>query len=688
MLPLESETNRFLSKERIHRAGETGSRRMAVGLRRLTFVVLSMIVGSVGAMSQGKAGGKAGKKDAIILPHVRAWQMTQDMTLADTVVVDTIPAEHQIHNPIWRRSLSNVTLGNLGSPSLPTFYPAILRDEGNVFYNALLPIMTGPENFIFYNTKTPYANLTYQKGIPKRRREEFFSALFTQNVNKRLNIGMKLEINAAIGRYLNQAADNNKFLAWGSYDGDYYHAHAAGFYQRFQTEENGGILDDRIVMEPDSFDYDKSEDIPVLFMDARNRLATYRFLYEHSLDIGSVTRTEGDSIEYDVPVATAHHHVYIDRSHHEFKIDTLSTYSEIADSIFPAILVNPDYTKDVRKYMLVRNMFQLKLTEEFNSLLRFGMRLYLENDVRQYYWDDHSTVELDEKGKEYIAFHRNKENRVSTYLGGQLFKNTGEHLFWNAGLRFAAQGYDVGDLKADGNLRLLFGGGRWLTTLWARAEYTLRSPSLWEERYCSNHYEWSHELDREQALTVSGGLKIPGVGLDVTAFSATLNKRVFFNGEGVPTQKSDVTQVVGLYAREHLVSPIGFNSIIRVAVQKTSDNDVVALPGFALYSSMFYEHKFFGVLLTQIGFDVHYNTKFYSPAYIPMVMQFVPQSIRETGGYGYFDPYVNFHLKKIRAYLKYEHINNMWGSNDHFNTIHYPSNPHTFKFGLSWNFYD
>ncbi|MDD7724550.1 MAG: hypothetical protein PUJ24_02660, partial [Bacteroidales bacterium] len=86
--------------------------------------------------SQSKQNGGKKGKDETILPHVKAWRMTDDFTLADTVVVDTILAEHQVHNPIWRRSPANVTLGNLGSPSIPTFYPALRRDEGDVFYNS------------------------------------------------------------------------------------------------------------------------------------------------------------------------------------------------------------------------------------------------------------------------------------------------------------------------------------------------------------------------------------------------------------------------------------------------------------------------------------------------------------------------------------------------------------------------
>ncbi len=650
-------------------------------------MVLMCIATSMGARAQGRPEKtEPTAKKTTILPHVRAWNMVDDYTTADTVVVDTIVAEHQIHNPIWRRSVSNVSTGNLGAPSLPTFYPAIVRDRGNVFYNSLLPIMTRPETFTFYNTATPYANLTYQKGIPKRRREEFFSALFTQNVNKRLNIGMRFDLNAAIGRYLNSAADNSKFSMWASYEGEVYHAQMAFYYQKFQIEENGGILNDNIIMYPDSFDYDKAEDIPVQFMDAKNRLASYNFVYGHSLDIGFVTRTEGDSVEYDVPVATAYHKFTMDRSHHDFWIDNLSTYAET--NLFPLVYLDPTRTHDDRKYMLLSNTFQLKLNEEFNQLLRFGVKLYLTNEIKQYYWDALTTVEQDEDGEDVLIYHRNKENRVSTYMGGQLFKNIGENLRWQAGIRLSMQGYDVGDVNANGKLELTFGSERWRTTLWGKANFELRSPTLWENRYTSNHYDWSTELDREQTLDISGGLRVPEMNIDVSVFSSTLNKRVYFGSDGVPTQKSDVTQILGVYGRKHFTSKIGFNSIIRVAVQKTSDNDVVPLPKLALYSSCYWEHKFFGVLLTQIGFDVHYNSKYYTPAYNPMLMQYVPQSERKTGGYGYFDPYANFHLRKIRAYFKDEHINNLWGSNDHFLTIHYPSNPHTFKFGLSWNFYD
>lgn len=636
----------------------------------------------------GAKGGQAakGKSTKDILPSVKAWHMADDYTKADTAVVDTILAEHQVNNPIWRKSVSCVTLGNLGSPSIATFYPAARRDAGNPFYNSLKLQLLDPEDFTFYNTVTPYANITYQKGIPKAQREEFFSVLFTQNVNRKWNVGAKMDINAAIGRYEAQSADNFKMGFWTSYDGDFYKLQLQGWYQKFEIEENGGITNDTIILHPELYDYDKAQDIPVQFMNALNRLASYRLLLGQSLDLGSVTRSEGDSVDVDVPVATAYYKFYIDRSHHEFTVDDLDDLEEY----FPDILLDPNYTHDQRKYMLISNLFQLKLNEEFNSLLRFGLRAYIGNDIRQYYWDDETEVVVDEETEtSSLVYHRQGQNKVSTYMGGQIFKNIGTHLRWNAGLKFVMQGYDAGDIRADGRVDISFGSGRWATNVWGKANYELRTPTLWEESFRSNHYAWDVSLDREQSLDIQAGLSVPGVGLDVSAFSSTLNDRVFFGSDGVPTQKSDVTQVMGIYLREHLSQPnTGLNTIIRMALQKTSDNDVIPAPTFALTATSYWEHLYFGVLLMQIGFDVRYNTSYYTPQYLPAIMQFVPQSERKAGNYGFLDPFINFHLKKIRAYVKYEHVNYYWGSNDYFNTIHYPANPGTFKFGLSWNFYD
>ncbi|MBR6251351.1 MAG: putative porin [Bacteroidales bacterium] len=643
-----------------------------------------------GAAKQGGKSDNGGGQKAFIKPNIRVWRMVDDYTLADTIAVDTLTNLHQINNRIWLRNVANTTLGNLGSPSVSAFYPTIKKNDGNIFYNSLAEYIEYPNDFIFYDTKTPYTNLTYQMGYPKRRSEEYVHVIFTQNVTPDWNIGMKFGLSTSIGRYQAQRADHTLFRLWSSYDGEYYSHNLTLQYSRHEIRENGGILDDNYILYPDSFDYDKADDLPVQFMNMYNERSIYQLHYAQRLNIGFVERESADSVDYDVPVATAFHTLHVDKSHHEFKVASLSDYYSLDnfEELFPYVLRDPNETYDEEKYLLVSNMFQLKMNEEFNSLLRFGLRAYLCNEIRQYRWGAESDTVYNAEIDAYeLEKHRNKENRVTTYVGGQIFKNIGEAIRWNAGAKLYLQGYRTGDFDLSGHISSAFPIGKIKTEIFADANLKMTSPELFEEKYCSNNYRWDVSLSRTKTLDYSGGIRIPTIKLEARVFGATINDRIYFNEKSLPSQKDGVLQVFGAYLYKHSAI-IGFNNITRLTVQSTSDNEVLALPSFALFSTNFYERLLFGVLTFQVGFDVRYNTKYYAPAYTPGIMQFHTQKIREVGGYGYFDPFINIQLKRCRGYLKYEHVNYLWGSRDYFNTVNYPANPATIKFGISWNFYD
>ncbi|MCF0190543.1 MAG: putative porin [Marinilabiliaceae bacterium] len=629
-----------------------------------------------------------GAKKVSIKPHVKAWRMIDDMSHADTIAVDTLLNLHQINNPIWKNNLMNVTLGVLGSPSVSTFFPQIRRHDGYIFYNSTMDYIPQTEQMIFYNTLTPYTNVTYQMGYPKLRSEEYVHALFTQNVNSRVNIGFQYSLSTSIGRFDSQRTDNSRFRLWSSFDGDYYRGYLNLQYNHSDISENGGILNDSYVMYPDSFQYDKAEDIPVQYTDSKNIRSVYELLYSHSLDLGHVTRTTPDSLEYEVAPAEIRHTIAVHRSHSHFFISNLSTYDQIKDQLFPNDpMIDNVSTHDGRKYMEIKNRFELKMNEEFNSLLRFGLRAYFGVDVRQYRWDAPTTYELDSLQRYVATYHRSKENEVVTYLGGQLFKNQGDHLQWRAGARLYMTGYKAGDFEVNGDVSVKFNIASQPTNLYGKLWFSTTSPELFQERYTSNHYSWNHVLETSNQLKYEGGISMPNLRMRLYAFGGTLTRWVYFNEEALPSQKDGVVQVVGLYGEKHF-SVIGFNSIVRLAWQQTSDMEVMPLPNFSLQASNFYEAFLFNVLRLQVGFDVRYNTSYFAPKYVPAIMQFCAQTEREVGNYGYFDPFVNLHLKKIRIYVKYEHVNYLWGSHDAFHTIGYPASPNAIKFGLSWNFYD
>ena len=59
------------------------------------------------------------------------------------------------------------------------------------------------------------------------------------------------------------------------------------------------------------------------------------------------------------------------------------------------------------------------------------------------------------------------------------------------------------------------------------------------------------------------------------------------------------------------------------------------------------------------------------------------------GTYPYMDILQMGKCKRIRIFLKYQHINRgLFGNGEYFAIAKYPLNPGMFKMGISWGFYD
>ena len=52
-----------------------------------------------------------------------------------------------------------------------------------------------------------------------------------------------------------------------------------------------------------------------------------------------------------------------------------------------------------------------------------------------------------------------------------------------------------------------------------------------------------------------------------------------------------------------------------------------------------------------IGFDLFYNSKYYSDAYMPPLTTFYRQSEKQLGNHFYFDAFLNVQLKRLRVLL-------------------------------------
>ena len=95
------------------------------------------------------------------------------------------------------------------------------------------------------------------------------------------------------------------------------------------------------------------------------------------------------------------------------------------------------------------------------------------------------------------------------------------------------------------------------------------------------------------------------------------------------------------------------------------------------------------VMQMQIGANATYTTKWYLPAYNPVLGVFHNQNEMEYGNCPYIDAFVNIQWKRACIYIKAINVNMGWPckSADYFTADGYIAPQRAIKFGISWPFY-
>ena len=667
------------------------------------------------------------EKGPDIKQEVKNWKMIDGYTIADTIVVDTITTGVHIHNPIYRKSISNVTTGNLGAP----YMSEILADRhwrnDFIFYNSLQYWFPTEDDVKYFNTRTPYTNVFYGFGGPKRRSEESVGALFTQNVNKDFNVGLKYSLFSSIGHYEAQKARNQQFRLFGSYSGDRYSVNSFFMFNGIDQYENGGLINDDFLIHKDQYGFEQPENIPINFSTATNKINNFQAFVSQSFGIGRVKERNEESTVKDslmmpppldsltnkgltdsvlmmmqsrmkmpapekpaiIPVSTIFYTLKYEHDKRVYQIENLQQYMppSVKSPYYRNIYADSLLTADSVRYHELTNTFQIRINEQANKLLHFGLRAFITNELRFYRMPAAPYYDPDDRG--YTPHYRNQDTTlVTSYLGGQIYKNTGKNFWWGAGIKFYFQGYRIGDTEITGKINSRFKVSKKDTAgIFADGGLYITSPELFQNKYFSNHFQWNNDFNSQKTIRVRGGFRISTRRLQISLESRTINDYIYWNNDALPSQSNGFIQVISLSANKHFIWA-RVHSLNQLVYQKTSNSHVLPLPELAAYSSNYYENILFKVLTFQIGFDLRYHTKYYAPAYTPATGQFHTQNIRKTGNYPFFDAFVNFHLKRARIYVKVEHVTEGLFGYDYFYTVGYPANPLNMKFGVSWNFYN
>ena len=616
-------------------------------------------------------------------------------TPIDTALVRWPQERYWLHDTTFQQDL-----GALGTAARPLLYAPNLelgtRFGRNVFDRNTRDASQVP----YYDSRSPYSFFRFVQGSAG---EQVFEINYSRSLKKNFNIGVDYEriaSNQVLATSGNQwLVEHNNFTLYGRYQTDdgRYHLLANYSASRQRTREQGGInftprQDSSLVFaRTDSlYRYDAER---VYLNAARNvddrdqvrLLQTYRLL--------------GRGL-------TAYHILDVRRQFNGYTDDLLPRTTSGNLLFYPTTGLNrgtyrnATATNDYATYRQLENTLGL-----FGHSNRVEYRVYARR--RDASLKAYSTT----PGLTGVAVALD-EVTAATY--GQIF--VGGTAAFNYRTIYAVDvageylPYDNGSIKTLG-----INSEYWLRArvrtgpLSAELLTTAYSPTLTQQRFVGNHYQWptaattnddksinnSKTNDfintRTQQLTVRLQQKLPFLAehsLEASASGVVISNLVYYNQAGLPQQLGAAkTLFIGFARHRFRVGSVYVDN--EATYTRGGDGEGLRIPALVTNSRVYYQRHVFGrALFAQVGAELYYQSRFRGYAYAPSTQQFYVQDTFHMQNFAVANVFVAADISSASVFLKVAYVNQGLVTNGYFTTPSYTGYPRRFELGVRWKFFN
>lgn len=350
-----------------------------------------------------------------------------------------------------------------------------------------------------------------------------------------------------------------------------------------------------------------------------------------------------------------------------------------------------DSIYDQTKHWHMKNTFAIAMLEGFNKWAKAGLKAFASYDLRHY---ELPTMEG--------GFEKYNEHVLS--VGGQLSKQEGKTLHYNAVAEIGLTGVDAGTLAIDGNVdvNIPFLGDR--LQVRGDAFFHRETPSFYYRNYHARHLWWENDLDKTIHTRIMGTLSFPKTRTKLRVAVDEIKNYTYFSQSYDITEEGLRTGVIVTPMQESgginlLTAQLEQNFRLGIlnwenqfTYQHSSKESVLPVPAFNAYTNLYIKFKVVKVLNVDLGADMRYFTSYEAPDYSPYMGQYTVQGNGENnvkiGNYPIVNVYANVHIKHTRFFVMMSHINAGQGDKNYFFAPHYPMNERVFRIGVSWNFFN
>lgn len=578
--------------------------------------------------------------------------------------------------PFMKKDVGATYLGISGSATQTHNF--FKRDKLEIFepFEPYLNYSYTTNNIPFYNVKTPYTELAYWGTLFANRDKEESNIKFmhTQNLAPSFNLNFTYRRYGGKGMLPKEDTDNRTLTITANYLGEKYIMHAGYISQSVKRTENGGLIDDRMVLDTT---VEETKALEYHLQNANNHLRRGTFFLTHSYGV-PIRWSKNDTTAAGEGTVTYLGHTFDYSAYSKKYTDEIELGDSTARSFYNNMfLLSPTASYDSIRASSLENKFFLRI----QPWAKDAVISKLDGGIGHQFMTIYNF-----KPNFYTQGRRNDTyNNIFLFFGAQ--GNFKKYFRWDANARYNLSGYYANNFSLDGKAGFSFYPHKEGIHLTAKINLENKRPNWFNNSYFSNHYQWQNNFDNITETTLEGHLEIPRYKISAFAGYSVINNPIYYGIQGNVAQHKDLVTVFAAYVQKNF--KLGFLHLNnRVLFQMSSNNEVIPLPEISANLKYYMQFQLVkNVLTAQIGADVTFNTPYYAQAYSPALGVFHNQNDREIGNYPYLDAFVNLQWKRASIFVKYLNAAQGWPDGDYFSAHHYIRPESAIKIGVHWPFY-
>jgi len=573
--------------------------------------------------------------------------------------VDTSFSSFYRYHPLYNEMSFFTSLGNIGTP-----YKNLLFNMDNELgfdlgLHSMDEFLYSQEDVKFYDHFRPYTELKYVSGSAK---EQLFRVIHTHRLSKNIIVGLNYNLINSKGFFPNQGTNISNFYLTLQYktSNNKYGILADYIHNKNKINENGGLkagsaLEEDFNMQ-NSFNRFKESGFQITQYlnffrkinknDTSNKQKINSWRLSHTFEYMRYSKVYSD-VNADT------------NFYKKIYLDTLPTY----DSIQFYKIENELKLYQPTKKNLVNFYFSLK--HQYITYSNFS---------------------------DSTTFRKKIYNQLIPAIG--ICSDIRKSIVLKLNMQYVLGDYNNNDNKNDAELLLkLSKKPEIIHRFVISVSQSNSAQGIIFNNYYSNHFKWENNFNKTNII--KGTFEYQYNSLKTGVNYTHLNGYVYFDSLCTPRQSSKAVNVFSafIYKNFKFGRHVCFDN--KLVYQDVDRSEVLRLPQFMSFQSLYFTMKLFKVLDFVVGADVTYNKGYYADAYMPDISSFYIQNKVKLKDYICANIFLNAKLKRATFFLTLGHFNTMFFKQNEYD-YQVPSYPfpsfssqfYSVRFGISWRFYD